>query len=305
MEKKYRWCFSGSGWDQGSVFITSSRMRLLLLVQMPRFESLRIEPLTFKKCGAIEVQPATCCEDQPAVIFCLRSRLQGISGSISTSAWGRGFSSQWRIWWLPDRQPSFLIWGVPWKGMDRAWITVPGGCSDQLALSLHLENDGSTGGPLQPCWCSHSAPNTLRATRAASPQEYRDYLGMKGWGWVPEFLLMNLSTFMAEKIQSIINSINIFPHINIVRILVIFKWLSSSVPSGRLSKAMCSRSPEAGTWLISSFFFFLSYFKQWCYDCLLSLFAPLPQTSPTSVIALDKLSELIAHVVRSSSDMIL
>lgn len=231
-------------------------MRLLLLVQMPRFESLRIEPLTFKKCGAIEVQPATCCEDQPAVIFCLRSRLQGISGSISTSAWGTGFSSQWRIWWPPDRQPSFLIWGVPWKGMDRAWITVPGGCSDQLALSLHLENDGSTGGPLQPCWCSHSAPNTLRATRAASPQEYRNYLGMKGWGWVPEFLLMNLSTFMAEKIQSIINSINIFPHINIVRILVIFKWLSSSVPSGRLSKAMCSRSPEAGTWLISSFFFF-------------------------------------------------
>lgn len=57
-----------------------------------------------------------------------------------------------------------------------------------------------------------------------------------------------------KKIQSVINSINIFPHINIVHILVIFKWLSSCIPSGCLAKAMCGCSPEAAAWLISSFF---------------------------------------------------
>lgn len=50
------------------------------------------------------------------------------------------------------------------------------------------------------------------------------------------------------------NSINIFPHISIVCMLVIFKWLSSYILSGCLDKAMCSHLPEAGTWLISRFF---------------------------------------------------
>lgn len=57
-----------------------------------------------------------------------------------------------------------------------------------------------------------------------------------------------------KKIQSVVNSMNIFPHIGIVHILVIFKWLSSSVPSGCLGEAMCGHSPEADTWLTSRLF---------------------------------------------------
>lgn len=54
-----------------------------------------------------------------AIIFCSRSRHQGISASPFTSVWGRAFSSWQRMWLLPDLQPPFLIWGASWK--SHAW----------------------------------------------------------------------------------------------------------------------------------------------------------------------------------------
>ena len=91
--------------------------------------------------------------------------------------------------------------GLHTHGMEEMWSTIPGGRSDQLTPSLHLENDtpvedvlSPPGAPILP-W----DPEDHQYCPPAPHQEYRDYLDRIGWGWVPKFLLMNLSTFMVEK----------------------------------------------------------------------------------------------------------
>lgn len=73
---------------------------------------------------------------------------------------------------------------------------------------------------------------------------------------VLEFLIMNLSTFLVgKKKKFIVNSINIFSLINILHILVIFKWLNGYIPLGCLDGPCVAFPLRLGTWHIPSFVF--------------------------------------------------
>ena len=151
---------------------------LMLLVQTPCFKELRIEPLTLDKCRGHSASHLPW--GRAAVIVCSRSRLQGISRSLSASAWGKAFCSWRRMWLLA----CFPIWGAPWKGCTHVgWkgckvLSQVGALTSRL-LNLHLENASSSGECPQHSWCSYSAPRAPSVCPCPPPRIQR--LSLQDW----------------------------------------------------------------------------------------------------------------------------
>lgn len=245
-----------------------------------------------------------------AVIFCSRSRRRALQEAFPHLPGENLLFLTEDV--AADLPLPILIWGAPWKGHTWTGKGV-GHCPScmhcPLTLSLRWSNEGAPlglhGPPTAHILPPVPAPLTTKPPRAtsAAPGLWRLSWGSCGGGQALKFFLMNLSTFMVEKTQYIINSINISPHnqhSSHTCHFFIFKWLSSCIPLACLDRPCVAIPLRLGTWPISIFFYLL-YFKWWGCDYLLRL-SPPPPSCPA--IALGKLLQLAGHPVTWSYSLL-